>query len=159
MTLKRRLDRAAKFPTDYSGMIGKGILKSADNTCLETVYPYDLHTFSLSSASSLHTRDTYLSEDDTLEDLHPCAFLSKMQANDLDNPAYKDIPRGSAAERASWDETMTKELKGMADLWSFEMVSRPRGANILQSSCAFKRKRFLNGTLKKYKARFCVRGD
>ena len=82
-----------------------------------------------------------------------------MQAHDLDKLTYKDVLRGSVAERADWDEAMTKELKGMVDLGSFEMVSRPRGANILQSTWAFKRKWFPDGTLKKYKARFCVRGD
>ena len=54
---------------------------------------------------------------------------------------------------------MNKELKSLANLGSFEMVARPRGANILQSTWAFKRKRYPYGTLRKYKARFCVRGD
>ena len=54
---------------------------------------------------------------------------------------------------------MTKELKGIADLGLFEIVPRTRAANILQSTWAFKRKRFLDGNFKKYKARFCVRGD
>ena len=54
---------------------------------------------------------------------------------------------------------MTKELKSMADLRSFDMIPRPRGANILQSTWSFKRKRLPDESLKKYKARFCVRGD
>ena len=85
MTLRRGPDREAKVTTDYSGMIEKGNLKSVNNAFLETVDPYDSHTFLVSSASSFHTRDTYLSEDDTLEDLHPCAFVSKVQAHDLAN--------------------------------------------------------------------------
>jgi hypothetical protein len=52
---------------------------------------------------------------------------------------------------------MTKELKSLRDLGSFKIVNRPRGANILQSTWAFKKKRFPDGSLKKYKARFCVR--
>ena len=39
------------------------------------------------------------------------------------------------------------------------MVSRPRGANILASTRAFKKKRCSDGVLKKFKARLCVRGD
>ena len=39
------------------------------------------------------------------------------------------------------------------------MVARPRGANTLQSTWDFKRKSYPDGNLKKYKARFCVRGD
>ena len=54
---------------------------------------------------------------------------------------------------------MVKELKSLAGLGSFEMVPRPIGGNILQSTWAFKRKRYSDGMLKKYKARFCVRVD
>ena len=54
---------------------------------------------------------------------------------------------------------MVQELKSLRDLGSFKMVSRPRGANILMSTWAFKKKRYPDGALKKFKARFCVRGD
>ena len=39
------------------------------------------------------------------------------------------------------------------------MIARPRGANILASTWAFKKERYPDGILKKFKARFCVRGD
>ena len=54
---------------------------------------------------------------------------------------------------------MVMELKSLGELGSFKMIPRPRGANVLQSTWAFKRKRYLDGILRKYKARFCVRGD
>ena len=54
---------------------------------------------------------------------------------------------------------MVKELKHFAGLGSFEMVARPRGENVLQSTWAFNKKRYPDGALKKFKARFCVRGD
>ena len=54
---------------------------------------------------------------------------------------------------------MINELKSLGDLGSFKLVHRPRGANILQSTWAFKRKRYPDGRLMKYKARLCVRGD
>ena len=54
---------------------------------------------------------------------------------------------------------MVKELKYLRDLGSFKIISRPRGVNILQSIWDFKKKRYLDGSLKKYKAIFCVRGD
>ena len=47
----------------------------------------------------------------------------------------------------------------MGDLGSFERVSRPIGANILASTRAFRKMRYPDGLLKKFKARFCVRGD
>ena len=49
---------------------------------------------------------------------------------------------------------MVQELKSWRDLGSFKMVSRPRGANILMSTWAFKKKRYPDGALKKFKARF-----
>ena len=39
------------------------------------------------------------------------------------------------------------------------MVSRLRGANILMSTWALKKKRYPDGALKTFKARLCVRGD
>ena len=39
------------------------------------------------------------------------------------------------------------------------MVSTPSRANILHSTWAFKKKKYLDSLLKTYKARFCVRGD
>ena len=54
---------------------------------------------------------------------------------------------------------MVKVLKSLRDLGSFKMVARPSGANILASTWTFRKKRYPDGALKKYKARFCVRGD
>ena len=50
-------------------------------------------------------------------------------------------------------------LKILRDLGSFKIIARPRGANILMSTWEFKKKRYPDGALKKFKARFCVRGD
>ena len=44
---------------------------------------------------------------------------------------------------------MVKELKSLANLGSFEMVNRPRGENMLQSTWAFKRKRYTNIAIEK----------
>lgn len=44
-------------------------------------------------------------------------------------------------------------------LWLQTIYDVPEGANILDSTWVFKRKRAPDGTVKKLKARFCVRGD
>ena len=54
---------------------------------------------------------------------------------------------------------MVKELKSLGDIGSFKMIERPGGANILDSTWEFRKKRYPDGSLKKHKARFCVRGD
>ena len=83
----------------------------------------------------------------------------KVQTNGVDNPTYTDILRGSSTDKIAWEYDMTNKLKSLAELGSFEMVDRPRDAKILHSAWAFKRKRFPDSTLRKNKARFCVRGD
>ena len=85
-------------------------------------------------------------EDEMIEDIHICACIAKTQDHNHDNPTYKDIMRRFASEREQWDEAI---------LGSFEIVSRSRGTNILQSTWALKQKRLPDGSLKKYKARFC----
>ena len=52
---------------------------------------------------------------------------------------------------------MVNELESLGDLGSFKMIPRPSGANVLQSTWTFKRKRYPDGQLRKYKTRFCVR--
>ena len=54
---------------------------------------------------------------------------------------------------------MDTEMQALSKLNSFIMMDRPRGANILDSTWAFKKKRYPDGLLNKFKARFCVRGD
>eukprot|EP00804_Cyclotella_cryptica_P025289 CCRYP_010373-RB/>CCRYP_010373-RB protein AED:0.34 eAED:0.34 QI:0/-1/0/1/-1/0/1/0/497 len=41
----------------------------------------------------------------------------------------------------------------------WEVVDRPEGASVIDSTWAFRIKRFPDGLIKKFKARFCVRGD
>ena len=100
-----------------------------------------------------------MTSDDTYEDIHPLAFVAKVKSHDDDNPTYTDVLRCSDDERKLWDAVVVEELKSLRDLGSFKMVPRPRGSNVLQSTWAFKKKRYPDGDLKKYKARFCVRGD
>ena len=51
------------------------------------------------------------------------------------------------------------EVKTLEGMDSWEVVDRTEDMNILQSIWAFKIKRFPDGLIKKFKARFCARGD
>ena len=53
-----------------------------------------------------------------------------------------------------WDEAVVKELKSLQYLAWFKMVSQYSGANIIQSTWAFKRKIYPDGEFKKYKNGF-----
>jgi hypothetical protein len=54
---------------------------------------------------------------------------------------------------------MTKEVKELEAQNTWNIVSRPAKANVLPGTWAFKRKRYPDGHIRKYKARFCVCGD
>ena len=57
-----------------------------------------------------------------------------------------------------WD-AMEKELNTLKDKNSWKIVDRKPWMNVLPSTWAFKCKRYPDGSVRKLKARFCVRGD
>ena len=71
----------------------------ADSVFIATMDERASNKFYFSSASSYFTSTTYLTEEKTIENLHPCAFISKVQTHEKDNPTYKDILRGSEEEK------------------------------------------------------------
>ena len=76
-----------------------------------------------------------------------------------DIPTYSDVQRRSQVEIKIWKESMTKYLKAFKELGSFRMAQRPMGSNVLQSTYAFKKKRYPDGRLNKFTSGLCVRGD
>jgi Reverse transcriptase (RNA-dependent DNA polymerase) len=89
-------------------------------------------------------------EDRLLSVIHPLAFAAK--ANNDDMPNYYQTMNGPDAEGF---------YKGKLDLWEIVPESDvPLGANhVLDSTWAFKRKQYPDGSVRKLKARWCVRGD
>ena len=122
------------------------------------LYSVDPNTTGSSPETRYLEQYSYLSLDGTVENTHPYAFSAKFQTHDSDNPTYKDIMRLPEEERKLWYDYMVKELKILRDLGSFNMASRPSSTNILVSTWAFRKKRYPDRALKKFKARLCVRG-
>ena len=85
--------------------------------------------------------------------------MVKVQSHDADNPTYSDVLRCEDEERKLRDAAIIKKLKSLRDIGSFKMVPCQRGSNVLQSTWAFKKKRYPDGGLKKYTVIFCARGD
>ena len=56
-------------------------------------------------------------------------------------------------------EACKVEIKTLESMNAWEVVDREDGMNVLQSIWAFKIKRYPDGLIKKFKARFCARGD
>jgi hypothetical protein len=68
-----------------------------------------------------------------------------------------------AVDKADFREAMEIEIKGLELQKTWTIVPRTTATelnkNILPSTWTFKRKRYPDGRIRKYKARFCVRGD
>jgi hypothetical protein len=97
-------------------------------------------------------------EQGLLMTLHPLAFAAK--ANNEDMPTYSQVMNGLDA--LGYIEAMKKKMDQLEEKDPWEMIPLseiPEGANILDSTWAFKRKQFPDGSIRKLKARFCVRGD
>ena len=71
-------------------MVGVTSTMDADSVFLATMDDR-ASKFSFSSASSYFASAFYLTEEGTIEDIHPCAFVSKVQTHEQDNPTYKYI--------------------------------------------------------------------
>ena len=79
-TLRRVISRKAKLPDNYkSTTVKEEYVKSQDSAFILIVGPYDTYSFYLSSESSSCTRGTYLSDNETIKDIHPYAFIAKVQ--------------------------------------------------------------------------------
>jgi hypothetical protein len=93
----------------------------------------------------------------TVTDLEPHFLKAKLDA-DPDSPTYRQAINSPQADM--WWDAMEVELDTLEnDLKVWDLVYREAGMNILPSTWAFKLKRFPDGLAKKFKARFCARGD
>ncbi len=86
------------------------------------------------------------------------AHTSKSKYNE-DNPSWDTATKGPF--QAEFWQAMRTELKTLTtkgfDCW--EIVRWTPEMNMLPSKWAFKIKRYLDGSVKKFKARFCARGN
>jgi hypothetical protein len=94
----------------------------------------------------------------TLSGMQPHAFAAKASANSEDNPSYDEAMKGPHARE--YYQAAKVELSTLQDdLDCWELVPHCPDMNVLPSTWAFKCKRFPDGRVKKFKARFCARGD
>jgi Reverse transcriptase (RNA-dependent DNA polymerase). len=111
----------------------------------ELAYLMDLH-------SDLDTGD--------FNHFEPHAFAAKVKKNDPDNPTYVEAMSGD--DQQHYIDAMIKEIMALLEQRTWTRINRkdvPNGHKILKGTWAFKLKRLPDGTLLKYKARYCCRGD
>ena len=91
------------------------------------------------------------------ENLHPLTYALKW--HDRDTPTYVQAMTGEDADE--YYLAMAKEVHQLEEKQTWQIVDHTSicDANVLPGTWVFKCKRLPNGTIRKYKARFCVRGD
>jgi hypothetical protein len=89
--------------------------------------------------------------------LHPLMLQAKSKSNSEDNPDWLKAMNGPFAEEY-W-EAACIEIETLEKIDAWDVVERTPEMNVLPSTWAFKCKRYPDGLIKKFKARFCARGD
>ena len=139
------------------------------NDCFGEMDLYDAFIVErdLDSKSSYLTRQfevlhcMKLDDDDPeiLHAQHPFAFAAR--ANVEDTPRFHEAM--SSPDREGFIKAMNIEIEQLNDMEAFVTVPRQKaideGRQVIECTWAFKRKRYPDGTVKKLKARLCVRGD
>lgn len=87
----------------------------------------------------------------------PMILAAKTAASKDDNPNWGQAMNGPFCEEYFQASELEIETLEKADAW--RVVERTPDMNVLPSTWAFKCKRFPDGSVKKFKARFCARGD
>ena len=93
----------------------------------------------------------------TLDTIHPFAFVAKSDAADV--LTYKQAM--NQHDKADFIVAMQKELEDHQSRGHWELISRdnvPRGNKVIPAIWSMCRKRFVDGSLKKHKARLCAGG-
>jgi hypothetical protein len=84
-----------------------------------------------------------------------------LAASKADNPSWREATRGTFADEY-W-EAMKLEITTLEnfDAWTIVEQYDTNGEphHVIPSTWAFKCKRYPDGLIKKFKARFCARGD
>ena len=94
--------------------------------------------------------------DRTLDWMNPMILGSK--ANSEDTPTWDQAMNGP--DREGYMDACQKEIDTLVDdKDAWDVVKREPWMNVLPSTWAFKCKRYPDGTVRKLKSRFCVRGD
>ena len=93
----------------------------------------------------------------TVTDVQPHILKAKATKNDADSPSFRQAMNSHNADK--WSEACEIELETLRKINAWTLVKREDWMRVLPMTWAFKLKRFPDGLPKKFKARFCVRGD
>jgi len=85
----------------------------------------------------------------------------RLNANNLDEPTYCKVSQCEGAKLSKWQDAIDDKLWALQEKYCFDIVNKEEaeGQQIVNSTWVFKHKRRPDGTLLKYKACLCIRGD
>ena len=89
--------------------------------------------------------------------VHPMFLKAKSAASAADNPTWWDAMSGPLADEY-WKAACV-EVETLERMEAWEVVDRTPDMHVIDGTWALKLKRFPDGLIKKFKARFCARGD
>ncbi|EJK66248.1 hypothetical protein THAOC_12847, partial [Thalassiosira oceanica] len=89
--------------------------------------------------------------------VHPLFLKAKAAASAHDNPTWWQAMSSEHADDF-WEAAKT-EIRTLEEMDAWRVVDRTPDMNVIGGTWAFKIKRFPDGWIKKFKARFCARGD
>ena len=64
----------------------------------------------------------------------------------------------ATVQKKEWVDAMTKEYQSIMKIDVWEVVPKPKGKSVVSSKWIYKIKHAIDGSIKKYKARFVARG-
>jgi len=75
-------------------------------------------------------------------DVHLLSFHVRLNANDMDEPTYREVSQSDAMELRRWQDAIDEELRALQEKLCFEVVDKreAEGRQIVDSTWAFKRK-------------------
>ena len=103
------------------------------------------------AVNAARTTDPY---DGTTDEFHPLLLSANINADD--NPTWNEATNGPMSE-GFW-KAMDIEIESLLKKDAWTVVDRTDDMNVIESTWAFKVKRYPDGTIRKLKARFCARG-
>jgi hypothetical protein len=98
-----------------------------------------------------------LAEELIVQYVHPLFLRAHSAASKEDNPGWREATWGKFAD--DYWKAMEVEIFTLESIDAWEMVHREDDMNVINSTWAFKCKRYPDGLIKKFKARFCACGD
>lgn len=89
--------------------------------------------------------------------IHPMFLKAKSAASAADNPSWWEAMQGPFADEY-WKAACI-EVETLERMKAWDVVDRTPDMHVIEGTWALKLKRFPDGLIKKFKARFCARGD